>query len=210
MKKLLAIFLCLLMCLVFSGCNNTEKKNDEAKTVLTKVLNKEENFTVHNVYVDKTTEENLEEFRYPTYSNALNIFVPSYYTFADFDSDGIEELLMVDATLSYFLILRYDGEKAVGYMVDDNIDLQNVKTNGTFLTVSYIFDDNFKITGKDFHVCEIEFNGLDYRVNTLASQNHEDNIYTIGKQSTTKDEVEVYIDNWKNNTTQIEWCTIGG
>ena len=92
MKKLLAIFLCLLMCTVFSGCNNTEKKNDEAKTVLTKVLNKEENFTVHNVYVDKTTEENLEKFRYPTYSDVLNIFVPAHYTFADFDADGIEEL----------------------------------------------------------------------------------------------------------------------
>ena len=60
MKKLLAIFLCLLMCLAFSGCNNTEKMNDEAKTVLTKVLNKEENFTVYNASTDKTTEENLE------------------------------------------------------------------------------------------------------------------------------------------------------
>ena len=54
------------MCLAFSGCNNTEKMNDEAKTVLTKVLNKEENFTVYNASADKTTEENLEKFRYPT------------------------------------------------------------------------------------------------------------------------------------------------
>lgn len=46
MKKILTIFLCLAMCLAFCGCNNTEKKNNEAKAVFTKVLNKEESFTV--------------------------------------------------------------------------------------------------------------------------------------------------------------------
>ena len=107
MKKLLAIFLCLLMCIVFSGCNNTEKKNDEAKTVLTKVLNKEENFIVHNVYLDQTTEENLGKFHYPTDSDALNVFLPVCYTFADFDADGVDELLMVDVLLIDYLLTHH-------------------------------------------------------------------------------------------------------
>ena len=207
MKKSVIIFLCFVLLLSFVGCNNTEKQNELAREYLNKVLEKEQNFTYKCLVFNKVTDENLQEFVFNTESRALNPFIPHGYAYLDFDRDGVEELLVVDATISYFLILRYDGEKVVGYMLDVNIDLQNVKTNGTFLKVSYIYD-NFKIVGKDFYVCEVEFDGLDFRINTLASQNQEDNIYKIGNQSATKDEVEVYINNWKNNTTQIEWCTI--
>lgn len=192
----------------FVGCNNTEKQNSEAKELLQKVLDKEQNFSYKCLVFDKVTEESLKEFRFHTEYSALNSFVSQAYTYIDFDSDGIEELLIVDTELQFFLILRYDGEKVVGYIVDDNIDLQNVKTNGTFLTVSYIFDDDSKIIGKEFYVSEVEFNGLDCQVNTLASQNHEDNIYKIGEQSATEDEVEKYFEDWDKTTTKISWVTI--
>ena len=195
MKKLLAIFLCLLMCLVFSGCNNTEKKNDEAKTVLTKVLNKEENFTVHNVYVDKTTEENLEKFRYPTYSNALNIFVPAHYTFADFDADGIEELLIIDTYRSDFLFLRYDNGKVYGY-VHKKISIQDVKTDGSFMRF-------------DYYGCKaisrISFSGSSYKITNQAYFDDSENKYLLDEKPVQKSEVEEYFENWNKNTTKVSW-----
>ena len=209
MKKLIAILICLVMCLLTVGCNNTEKQNNEAKAAFQQVLEKKNNFSYKCLVFDKVTEENLKEFRFHTEYSALNPFVPGGYAYIDFDQDGVEEMLVFDTGLSYFLILKYDGEKVNGYILDDNIDLQNVKTNGTFLTVTYNFDEDYKISGKNYHVCAVEFDGLDYRVDTLASQNHEDNIYKIDNKNSTKDEVEAYINNWKNNTTQIEWCKLG-
>ena len=207
MKKVLAVFLCLLICVSLCCCKGDKIDGNDARQALECVFNKEQNFTYKSLVFDEITQENLTDFEFQTPSSAREVFIPHSYAYIDFDRDGVEELFIVDARLSYFLILRYDGEKVTGYMVDDNVDLQNVKTNGTFLTVSYIFDD-FKIIGKDFYVCEVEFDGLEYRFNTLASQNHEENIYKIGEQSATKDEVEAYINNWKNSTTQIEWCNI--
>lgn len=195
MKKVLAIFLCLLMCLVFSGCNNTEKKNDEAKTVLTKVLNKEENFTVHNVYVDKTTEENLERFRYPTYSNALNIFMPTYYTFADFDADEIEELLIIDVSLSDFLFLNYDDGKVYGY-VHKKISIQDVKTDGSFMTFDY---DGYKA------ISRISFSGSSYEITNQAYLDDSENKYLLDEKPVQKSAVEEYFENWNKNTTKVSW-----
>ena len=195
MKKILAIFLCLTMCFGFIGCSNTEKINDEAKTVLTKVLNKEENFTVHNVYVDKTTEENLEKFRYPTYSNALNIFVPAHYTFADFDADGIEELLIIDAYLSDFLFLRYDNGKVYGY-VHKKISIQDVKTDGSFMTFDY---DGYKA------ISRISFSGSSYKITNRAYLDDSENKYLLEEKPVQKSEVEEYFENWNKNTTKVSW-----
>ena len=180
MKKILAIFLCLLMCLAFSGCNNTEKMNDEAKTVLTKVLNK---------------EENLEKFRYPTYSNALNIFVPAHYTFADFDSDGIEELLIIDASLSDFLFLRYDDGKVYGYVLK-RISIQDVKTDGSFMTFDY---DGYKA------ISRISFSGSSYEITNQAYLDDSENKYLLDEKPVQKSEVEEYFENWNKNTTKISW-----
>ncbi len=195
MKKIIAIFLCFVFCLGFSGCNNTEKKNDEAKAVLTKVLNKKESFTVHNVYVDKTTEENLEKFRYPTYSNELNIFVPAHYTFADFDADGIEELLIIDAHLSDFLFLRYDDGKVYGY-VHKKISIQDVKTDGSFMTFDY---DGYKA------ISRISFYGSSYEITNQAYLDDLENKYLLDGKSAQKSEVEEYFENWSKNTTKVSW-----
>ena len=114
-------------------------------------------------------------------------------------------IIALDSPYDY---LKYDGEKVNGYILDDNIDLKNVKKNGTFLTVTYNFDEDYKIIGNNYYVCEVEFDGLDYSINKLAFQNQGDNIYKIENKSATKDEVEAYIENWKNNTKQVEWCLI--
>ena len=195
MKKSIAIFLSLVMCLAFGGCSTVEKNNDQVKTVLTKVLNQEENFTIHNAYVDKTTEQNLEKFRYPTYSNALNIFVPAHYTFTDFDADGIEELLILDAYLSDFLFLRYDDGKVYGY-VHKKISIQDIKTDGSFMTFG---NDGYKA------VSRISFSGISYEIKNIAYLDDAQNTYLLEDKSVPKNEVEEYFENWNNNTTKVSW-----
>jgi|GEM_PF-1594535 len=198
MKKAFVFFLCLVMCLAFCGCDHAEKNNDEAKAMLTKVLNKEESFTVHNIYIDKTTEENLEKFRYPTYSNALNIFAPAHYTFADFDADGVEELLIIDSTLSDFLFLRYNDGKVYGY-VHRWISAQDVKTDGSFMT----FDHNgYKA------ISRIAFSGSSYQITNQAYWDDSQSEYYIGETAVQKNEVEEYFENWRQKTTTVSWTNI--
>ncbi len=198
MKKLIAIFMCLVMCLSFVGCNNTEKQNSEAKEVLQRVLEKEQSFTYKCLVFDKVTEESLEKFSFPTETNAINAFVPQGYAYVDFDSDGIEELLIVDATLNFFLILRYDNENVNGYILE-NISLQEIKTDGSFLTVKY---NSYTAVGR------VSFDGLDCAVTHLAYKDDSTNTYELNKKSATRDEVEKYFDDWNGNTTKISWVTI--
>ncbi len=198
MKKLLAVFMCLILCLFFVGCNNTEKQNEESKEILQKVLEKEQSFTYKCMIFDKVSEESLEKFSFPTEANAINAFVPQGYVYLDFDSDGIEELLIVDATLNFFLILRYDNEKVNGYILDD-IDLQGIKTDGSFSIVRY----NSYTT-----VSKVSFDGYDCNVTNLAYKDDASSTYQLNEKSATKDEVEKYFDDWNENTTEISWVTI--
>ena len=190
--------MCLVLCLSFVGCNNTEKQNEEAKETLQRVLEKEHSFTYKCLVFDKVTEESLEKFSFPTESNAINAFVPQGYTYIDFDSDGIEELLIVDVTLKYFLILRYDDKNVNGYILE-NINLQDVKTDGSFSIVRY----NSYTT-----ISKVSFDGYDCEVTNIAYKNYSSNTYQLNEKSATKDEVEQYFDDWYENTTKISWETI--
>ena len=190
--------MCLVLCLSFVGCNNTERQNEEAKETLQRVLEKEHSFTYKCLVFDKVTEESLEKFSFPTESNAINAFVPQGYTYIDFDSDGIEELLIVDVTLKYFLILRYDDKNVNGYILE-NINLQDVKTDGSFSIVRY----NSYTT-----ISKVSFDGYDCEVTNIAYKNYSSNTYQLNEKSATKDEVEQYFDDWYENTTKISWETI--
>ena len=199
MKKLVMIFTCLVLCLSFGSCNNTEKQNEEARECLNRVLGKEQSFSYKCLVSDKITEESLEKFNFKTEYSALNSFVPQAYTYIDFDSDGIDELLIVDMKLKYFLILRYDDKIVNGYILE-NISLQDIKTDGSFLTVRY----NSCAT-----INKVSFDGLDYEVINLAYKDDSENTYQLNQESAAKDEVEKYFDDWNENTTKISWTTIG-
>ena len=210
MKKLIAISICFVLFFTFVGCSNVEQQNEVAKAAFQEVLENKRNFSYKCLVFDKVTDESLKKFNFKTIDNAFNSFDPQGYAYLDFDQDGVDEMLIYDTGLSDFLILKYDGEKVNGYILNDNIDFKNVKKNGTFLTVTYNFDENYKIIGNNYYVCEVEFDGLDYSINKLTFQNQGDNIYKIDNKNSTKDEVEAYIENWKNNTTQVEWHKIEG
>ena len=203
MKKLFTIFMCLVLCFCFVGCKNTEERNEEAKAALTRVLNNKENFTVHNVYTNKTTEENLKKFNYPTYSNALHVFVPDNYTFVDFDKDGIEELLIIDILLSSHLFLKYDDGRVYGYVhdakINNHINLKGVKTDGSFVTSAF---DGYEA------ISRISFSGTSYEITQLAYKDDSSNKYLLNGKPAKKSEVEAFIENRDKNTTEVAWTQI--
>ena len=127
-KRTIVLFICFAMCFCLIGCGSGNKANKNAKVQLEKVLDGKSSFTVYNVHIDQTGETTLYDFKYPTYSNALNIFYPKSYAFIDFDGDGTEELLVVSATLDNCLFLRYEEGKVYGY-VHKNISIPGIKTD---------------------------------------------------------------------------------
>lgn len=107
-------------------------------------------------------------------------------------------MVIVDATLKFFLILRYDNENVNGYILE-NISLQDIKTDGSFLTVRY---------NSYTAISRVSFEELDCVVTNLAYKDDSANTYQLNQKSATKDEVEKYFDDWNENTTKISWVTI--
>ena len=199
MKKLLAIFICFAMCLGFIGCSNIEKKNAEAKAVLTEVLNKEEDFRVYNACLDKVIKTKLEKFSYPTYDNMFNMFVPWFYVFDDLDGDGIEELLIIDGYYSYFLFLRYDEGKVYGY-VHPYEGIHGINTDGSFMTCEY---ENGEVISKTIN--RISFSGTSYEITEEAYMNDAEDEYLLEGKTARRREVKKYFRNWSENTTEPSW-----
>ena len=98
MKKLFAIFLCVVICLSFVGCKPSEKESEvakqetevptqeteapkqepeKAKEMLQKVLNREQTFSFKSLVFDKITEEDLDRFSFPSEGNAIKPSVTS-------------------------------------------------------------------------------------------------------------------------------------
>lgn len=172
--------------------------NEEAREYLQKVLEKEKDFTYKCLVWGKVTTENFQRFIYNLEHTAFLPFIPQGYAYIDFDSDGIDELLIVDIRLTQCMVLRYDGEKAIGYIIE-HINIKNVKTDGTLLI------------GNEKSACSISkvsFDGLDYEITNLAYKKGSENLYQLDQKPASKDEVENYFDNWNEGTTNISWTMI--
>ena len=171
--------------------------NEEARAYLQKVLEKEKDFTYKCLVWGEVTTENLEKFTYNTVSSALLSFLPNWYAYVDLDSDGIDELVALDSPCC--LVLRYDGEKAIGYIIER---ISGVKTDGT-ISIGEILDEN-----KAGSISKVSFDGLDYEITDLAYKKGSENIYQLDQKPASKDEVENYFDNWTESTTNISWTKI--
>lgn len=202
MKKTLAVFMCLIFCFSLAGCSkdNIEKQNKEAKEVLMKVLEKEQTFTAKtSVLSDKTTEQTLEKYHFQTFDNAYYSFVPAYYIFVDCDTDNIDELVILDALLYCYLVLRYDGKKVYGYNYAGIGDIKKFKANGTFEP---------KLKDGEQKIAFLKFDGYDFEVVEKAYMNKNENKYLIDGKTEDKDTVEKYFDNWFENTPNANWLKI--
>lgn len=198
MSKLLAVLMCVLISFCYVGCGktNNEKQNKEAKAALTDVLNEKGTFIVKNMQSNKTTEETLEKYHFSTVSNAYYAFVPGHYTFVDLDADGIQELIVFDLQLSYYLVLRYANEKVYGYNIESR-NMVDLKTDGSFKTTSISAGDKF--------ISRISFADTSFEITDKAYKNDDDGKYLIKGESTDKGAVEKYFEEWNKNTTKVSW-----
>lgn len=200
MKKYIAIFLCLVLCVCSVGCKKTVKNNEEAKTALLKVLNKEADFTFKSLVNESTSQENLTKFTFSTVYSALEVFSPTRYMFADFDADGVDELLIADFDFVFCLILRYDGGTVYGNIIE-YISYNYVSTDGSFLTKSF--------GGIRRQICKVSFNGPNCNLETLAYINENTKTYQVDYQDVSKADAEAYFEKWDKETEKLTWEKIG-
>jgi len=193
MKKLFAAILCVVLCFTFCGCSKTEKKNEEAREALLKVLNKEQNFTVKSLVFDRTSEENLSKFFYNSVHSAMNAFSSEIYAFVDFDSDGVEELMVTGIGDRCSLILRYDDGVVYGYLLEC-VSFEHIGTDGSFLIKRY--EQHSALT-------RISFDGVSFSTKSLAYADEEADIYQFDYKDAPKEEVMEYIANWDKNTPKV-------
>ena len=199
MKKLMVIFMCLVMCVSFVGCNNTEKQNDEAKETLQRVLEKEQTFTAKTIaFSDKTTEQTLEKYHFQTIDNAYYSFVLKQYAFVDMDNDNIDELVILDVKITYYLVLHYENEKVYGYNIGAR-SLIDLRTDGSFMTSS---------AGGISSIGNMCFDGSECKVINKALANDYDQEYFIDGKKTDQKTSKKYFDDWNENTSKISWVTI--
>ena len=133
--------------------------------------------------------------------NAINKFSPRFYSYIDFNEDGIEELLVIDLTQQHSLILRYDNGEVKGnvFWEEDTIDTKTFKTNGTF---SLYFPRNVKT------VSRVTFDGYDCEITHLAYINDSEKDYKLNGKAESKEKVEEYIKNWEENTEKFKYTNI--
>ena len=218
MKKLISLFLCLLLCLSFTACDADAPASDEpaahdhevgdvtdhdhdahgasgdAKTVLSKVLKKEQAFSFKSLISEEITTETLERFSFATPAAAKVAFVPQSFCYVDMDGDGVEELAVVDARLQYFLILRYDDSTVYGYILR-GISLQHFKADGSVLNT---------VSDGVASVCRLNFDGADYTLEQLAHKVAKENVYLLEGKTVTEAQWDAYFAQWEKTQT-LPW-----
>ena len=164
------------------------------------VLQYKQTFTAKtSVISDKTTEQTLDKYHFQTVDNAYYSFVPAYYIFVDCDTDDIDELVILDALLYCYLVLRYDGEKVYGYNYAGIGDIKKFKADGSFEP---------KLKDGEQKIAFLKFDGYDFEVVEKAYMNKNENKYLIDGKTHKKDIVEKYFDDWNKNAPNANWIKI--
>jgi len=190
MKKLLLVFICLLL---FVGC---EKKGEEStilkdgKTVLMNVMNSKQEF------IDESGNKVLFK-DFVIYEN--DKAVPDKYVFIDLDNDNLEEMAIL--TTSYYgayIILDIDGDDVYGYMLGAR-SFVDLKEDGTFTG-----SGGAAVTG--YSKMTISNNKIN--IEELAYFDDMEKKYTINGENVTKDEIDNYITEW-NKKPSVKWVKVG-
>lgn len=200
MKRQICILLVLVLSLLPCGCaGDNQVANAQAHNLLQKVLSGEQSFTVYNEATDRTYKADLTDFRYPTDSNALNAFTASHYTFADFDGNGIEDLLVMDISLQYSYLFHCEGN-IVYCCVHQGIEPKGVKTDGTLQKVRHLAGEKA--------ILSLSFSGTECTAYEHAYYNEKQEQYRIGGKTTTKQSAEQYFKDWEEDTETVSWTAM--
>lgn len=197
MKKIFAVFMCLVLCFSFAGCNNYGKINED-KAVFQKVLHKQQNFFYKSLVTDEIIEDNLDNFSFNASDNALISFTPESYTYVDFDFDNVEEMVINSMELDYYLVLRYCDDKVYGYIVGVR-SIIDLRTDGSFMTSSSAAVNS---------ISNLSFSGTSFEIKHKANENDFDNEYLLNGKTSNKETVKKYFSDWDKNTTKVSWTQI--
>lgn len=215
MKKLI-IILTLIFVFSFAGCTavkSDEKKDDknpscvtesenqnaEAKEALQRVLENEQTFIAETrLFADETAECTLDKYHFQTYDNAHYVFVPEQYAFVDMDNDNTDELVILDAIMNYYLVLRYENQKVNGYRIDAR-SLIDLRTDGSFMISGGAGVNSIG------NMC---FEDGECKVVNKAFANDYDREYFIDDKQTDQTTFKEYFDDWYENTTAVSWQKI--
>ena len=198
MKKLMIVFMCFVLCFSFIGCNKREKPKEEVKEILQMVLENEQTFTAQTcVFADETAEYTLEKYHFQTYDNAYYVFIPEQYAFIDMDNDNIDELVILDENMNYYLVLHYEDGMVNGYNIGSR-SLIDLRTDGSFMISSGAGINS---------IGNMRFDGSECKVINTALANDNDQEYFIDGEKTDQKALKKYFDDWNENTTKISWTT---
>lgn len=215
MKKYLSLFVIVLLFACLVGCQaetpadtseptkteaatiepGEENATEEIKEVLQKVLNQEQNFIFKSLVYDNVSEENLNNFFFSTEANVKNAFIPQEYAYVDFNSDNVDEMVILSAKLDYFLTLHYDAETVYGYVIPQR-SLIDLKTDGSFMTSS----------GAGINtISTLTFADASFEIEDKAYQDVLNNKYQLDGKDSNKETVEDYFKNWEKSTSDVSW-----
>lgn len=179
--KIISIFLALTLLLLLCGCsNNTTQKK------LMAVMNNEDSFIYENgksIYIN--------EFEY----SKGNVAKIVEYTFVDFDSEGIDELVVrISDKATVYLVFRVSGEVVYGYLFYGK-SLQTIKESGDFRQTG----------GADVnYYCHLSFDENRYSVTYEAICDDVANKYELYGENCSVEELQEYVKEW-NLLPDVTW-----
>lgn len=164
-----------------------------------KVLDNEQTFVANtSVVSNNSTENKLKKYIFQTYDTVQYAFIPYQYTFVDCDTDGIDELVILDQKLSCYLILRYDNNKVYGYNYTPIGDIKKFKSDGSFEP---------RLKNGEKKISRLSFKDVDFEIVEKAYINENEKTYLLDGQANESSVVKRFFDTW-DNTSKASWTTI--
>ncbi len=165
----------LVIALVFSLCSCSQTTSPKR---LLAVMNNEESFID-----EKGNVIHINDFQYSEGMTAK----PSEYTFVDFDSEGIDELVVkISDSATVYLVLRDSGEAVYGYLFYGR-SLQSIRTSGCFIQTG---------GAQTNYYCHISFDENSYSVSHEAICDSVIGKYELYGEPCSVDEMQEYLKEW--------------
>lgn len=188
MKKIVSMFLLIVMVMTFAACSN---QNQESKVILTSVLDSQKTF------IDE--DGNAVLLRDYVIGNDFLVDEllanPTEYVFVDFNEDNVDEMVVnISENLGFYLVLYWNGFDVYGYGYGVRA-LACLKTDGSFIASS----------GADSNCyCRLTFENNKPKVIYDAIKDSPINRYELAGNSCSIEEVDAYIRSW-NSKKDVVW-----
>lgn len=176
----------------FLNITSTYAEDSSQSTDILSVLEGDSTFIYEN-----GGELYLKDFAYGYDGETPLLANPSKYALVDFNSDGVDELVIdIAPSGMYIVIHEYDGN-FYGFMFGIR-SLHAIKTDGTFIGSGGVGITYYSSLGFNEGSCYVIDN---------ATDNDTDGIHMLNGKESTADEVDEYVSDW-NKKTDVEWIDV--